>query len=340
MEGIKGFTTGFDYLRFGLSLAVLIWHSYLFTFGLSEALELATNWSGRITYWILPMFFALSGFLITSSLSRTPSIKKFLWLRFIRIYPALTVEVILSALILGLLATSFSIRQYFSDPAFYRYLLNILGWIHYELPGVFLENPLPNLVNTSLWTVPFELECYIALTLLALFGLRKWPGWFLVTFTLLCLIKTVVAIYIPITAGSSANVNGRHLVLFFIAGVLININREKIPFSGALAILSTLLGALFLYNYQFIYLAPFPVAYLTIWLGLQRPKRIPYVMDGDYSYGIYLYAAPIQQAVWHFTVFGKTYVGNVILSIILTSIFAVFSWHAIEKPMLRFKKMF
>lgn len=63
-------------------------------------------------------------------------------------------------------------------------------------------------------------------------------------------------------------------------------------------------------------------------------------MDGDYSYGIYLYAAPIQQAAWYFTDIGKTYLGNVALSLALVSIFATFSWHAIEKPMLRLKKLF
>jgi len=340
MEGIKGFTTGFDYLRFGLSLAVLVWHSYLFTHGLDQAYAIAEWGTGRLTYWILPMFFALSGFLITSSLTRTPSIKKFLWLRFIRIYPALTVEVILSALFLGLLSTTFTLRDYFADPIFFRYLLNILGWIHYELPGVFLDNPQPNIVNTSLWTVPFELECYIVLTVMALFGLRKWPGTFLLLFVLACAIKTGMNVFHPIAEGTPANVRGRHLVLFFLAGVLININRKKIPLSGVWALVCAVLGAACLYNYQFIYLAPFPIAYITVWLGLRRPQKIPVVMDGDYSYGIYLYAAPIQQAVWHFTSFGKTYAGNVILSLILVSIFAAFSWHAIEKPMLRFKKMF
>jgi peptidoglycan/LPS O-acetylase OafA/YrhL len=340
MASIKGFTTGFDYLRFGLSISVLVWHSYLTVHGVDAALSIASRWSGYVTYWILPMFFALSGFLIASSLERTTSLTKFLWLRFIRIYPALTVEVILSALILGVLATTLSLREYFTHPVFYDYLLNVLGWIHYELPGVFTNNPLPKIVNTSLWTVPYELECYIVLTIAALLWVRKKPGLFLTIFVLLCIARTISTFYFGYGEPISANIRGRHLVLFFFAAVLLNLNKKHIPFDGRLALLATVISALTLFNYRYIFLATLPVAYLTVWLGLQRPKKIKYVMDGDYSYGIYLYAAPIQQAVWHFTDIGKSYAGNVVVSLCVVSLFAVFSWHAIEKPMLRFKKLF
>lgn len=339
-SSIKGFTSGFDYLRFVLSLSVLIWHSYSVVVGASGALDVAREWSGYITWWILPMFFSLSGFLVAASLNRTPTIRKFLWLRLIRIYPALTVEVLLSAVVLGALITTVPLQQYFTDPLFLKYLLNTIGWIHFELPGVFVDNPFPNIVNVSLGTVPAEQKCYILLAGLAFVTLTKRPRLLMMLFIAATIVFSIATFYMDLPGRYPANARSPHLVSFFLAGVLLNLCKEFVPFSKVLFVLSALVGALFLYSDHYIFLASLPVAYVTVWLGLQQPKKIPVVMDGDYSYGIYLYAAPIQQAVWHWTEFGRTYAGNIILTIIFVSMFSVFSWHVIEKPMLRFKKYF
>jgi hypothetical protein len=104
---------------------------------------------------------------------------RFLTLRAVRIFPALFCEVTISALILGPMLTTFSLQKYFSDLKFYTYFLNVIGRIHYYLPGLFLDNPFPQNVNNQLWTIPFELECYIAITILALlWAWRSDPdGW-------------------------------------------------------------------------------------------------------------------------------------------------------------------
>jgi len=62
------------------------------------------------------------------------------------------------ALILGPLLTEFPLSAYFRDSEFWAYFLNILGEIHYHLPGLFIHNP-TTAVNGQLWTVPFELAC-------------------------------------------------------------------------------------------------------------------------------------------------------------------------------------
>ena len=120
----EGLTTGFDYLRLGLSVAVLVWHSILLTAGPAAYSGL---WSGPFRFIpaaILPMFFALSGFLVTGSLMRT-NIHHFLALRAIRLVPALAVEVTLSALILGVAFTTMPLREYFTSsgilPIFRKY---------------------------------------------------------------------------------------------------------------------------------------------------------------------------------------------------------------------------
>ena len=61
---------------------------------------------------------------------------------------------------------------------------------------------------------------------------------------------------------------------------------------------------------------------------------------GDYSYGLYLYAFPVQQGI--IALFGTTFLTNnvlifIILKLILTTVFAIASWHLIEKLALTLK---
>ena len=58
---------------------------------------------------------------------------------------------------------------------FRSYFLNTIGDIHYFLPGVFGDNPFPNYVNKQLWTIPWELGCYISIAVLSIIGVRRRP---------------------------------------------------------------------------------------------------------------------------------------------------------------------
>lgn len=336
---IRGLTSGFDYLRIILSVTVLCWHSYLITHGSQLTHAFAADTLNYATRLILPLFFALSGFLVAGSLFRN-SIPQFLWLRAVRLVPALAVEVVLSALILGPIVTVFTLGQYFKDPLFLKYFWNIVGHIHFYLPGVFLDHPYPRVVNTSLWTVPFELECYIALTLVSVVTLVKRPRLFAVLFISAVAVKTILNFKYGAGLNSPSNIGGRQLVAFFLAGVILYINRDIVPYSAGLAALAAVVGYLFVRNDSLVYLSALPLAYATTWLGLLNPKKLPVIFTGDYSYGVYLYAAPIQQTVYHFTDIGKSYVGNVLLALTFVCFFAAFSWHAIEKPALRLKNLF
>ncbi len=61
---------------------------------------------------------------------------------------------------------------------------------------------------------------------------------------------------------------------------------------------------------------------------LRRYNRV-----GDYSYGLYIYAFPVQGLVQH--LFGPlTPAGNMLLALPPTLVLAVLSWHLVEKPWL------
>jgi peptidoglycan/LPS O-acetylase OafA/YrhL len=84
-------------------------------------------------------------------------------------------------------------------------------------------------------------------------------------------------------------------------------------------------------------LAVWPVAYVTVYLGLLTPKKVPLLFSGDYSYGIYLFAYPIQQALW-LTALGKFWWSNLLLATVLSFGYAAFSWRCVEKPILDRKR--
>ncbi len=326
-------TGGFDYLRLILSLIVILYHSH--------GIAMAGTPHHTPYFWLfariaVPLFFALSGFLVASSLDRAATLRVFLTNRLLRIFPALTIEVALSALVLGPLMTSLAVTAYFNDPQFHAYFLNIVGYIHYYLPGVFADR-LPHEVNRSLWTVPFEFECYVLLSLLYVFGMFRRTGWLaaaLIGLTAFCLWQ-----YRAYDYGVAPTVPGRLVVAYFLAGNIVYKLRDRLPGGGAVAWALVALSYLMLTNVAATMLSPLVVAYAAAALGCTAPRKLPYVFSGDYSYGLYLYAMPIQQTVR--TLFGPlATLPHFLLSLIFASAFAVFSWHVIEKPALRLKRYF
>lgn len=161
--------SGFDYLRLILATAVFIFHVPVINLGDAVGHKLWLSWLRPVFAIVLPMFFALSGFLVAGSPVRCKTLISFLGLRVFRIVPALTVEVLLSALILGPIFTTKPLSEYFSSRSFFTYFLNVAGDVHFNLPGVFADNPHPSIVNGQLWTVPWELRCYMLLAAIAFF---------------------------------------------------------------------------------------------------------------------------------------------------------------------------
>jgi peptidoglycan/LPS O-acetylase OafA/YrhL len=330
MQSAGPATTGFDYLRIGLATAVLAWHSIILSTG-STPLDRAL-WSGPFRFLpaaILPMFFALSGFLVSASLERT-RLHQFLALRVLRIVPALAVVVILSALILGPVFTSLPLRQYFTSPEFGGFFLNIIALVHVTLPGVFEHNPDPRLIASQLWTIPFEFQCYVALAILSMLNLLRDRRALAQIIVLAALAATVCALlFSPVSPFD--HVPGRVLVLCFLAAVSLYLYRDMIPCSPRLAIGSAVASAVLLEIPNASYLAAFPVAYLTVWLGLRNPPRIPF---GDLSYGVYLLHFPIEQTIIHLFPGANSWWRLTLMALPPTFACAWLSWNLVERQIL------
>jgi len=338
-----GRPTGFDYLRISLSVVIVFAHSIITSYGEAAG---ATIWEvpyRPLVGMFLPMFFALSGFLVAGSLVRTTSVVQFLGLRVIRIYPALCVEVLISALLIGPLLSTLPVKDYFSSPAFYLYLLNMTGDIHYLLPGLFHDNPYPNIVNMQLWTVPYEIAAYLTVALLAVIGIKK-SHWIAPAATLLLLVAYFAVRVIVKKQWALIAIHGglpgELLLACFFSGISLYLYQDRVPWSLSLCVISGVVTSLLVGLIPFgdFIVAPF-VAYFTVSLGLTNPKKLRILQGADYSYGIYLYGFVLQQALASFP-WAREWWINILVCVPAAAAIAAVSWHFVEKPALDLRRYF
>lgn len=334
--------SGFDYMRIILASLVIVMHSVATSNGIEANQVLWESPLGGFFKLILPMFFALSGFLVSGSMDRCETIISFAGLRLIRIYPALAVEVLISAILIGPIVTTVSLQSYFTDPQFLRYLVNVTGHISYILPGVFEDNPLPDIVNGQLWTVKWELACYIVLIGLIILGIKKHRIVGIIGFLAygaLCLfdqmhgndgLVNTTATYVP----------GKVLVLYFLAGVIGYQFRSSIPYSPILIALSGLASYILLAKYSSgPYIALLPTVYLTIGLGVTEVQRSWLSRIADASYGVFLYGFAVQQ--FYAWLIGGTHPWwlNLGLALPTSIVIGLLSWNLLEKPIMKRRKI-
>lgn len=323
-------------VRFMAAAAVIVFHSYALTGRLVD--EPLHQWMPELALGIVGVdaFFFLSGLLVTKSWCERQHLPSFLAARALRIYPALVAAVLFSIAV-GLAVTTVPVREFLADPMTVEYLWrNASAWsARYTLPGVFEDNPFPKGVNGSLWTLPIEVRLYLLLAVAGAVGLLTRRGAWMVVATLLA----AAALWAPTLPGFEPDDRGtRRLLAMFALGSVAWTWRAAIPVSlaGGAATLVLLVADPF----SVIRSTPLvgvALGYLIVVLAFHPWLRVPGLgRVGDYSYGLYVYAFPIQQTIVHL----QRDIGPTALTLAavpLTLALAAGSWHLIEKPALAWK---
>jgi peptidoglycan/LPS O-acetylase OafA/YrhL len=334
----RGLTHGFDYLRIILAACVIGWHTIFTSYGSNIEGPLYASWIRCLIMPILPMFFALGGFLITASLFRSDTAGKFLFLRLIRIFPGLVVVVAFAAFILGPSLTTFTLKEYFLDSKFLAYWATVLGDVQFELPGVFSQNPARAIVNISLWTIPWEFGCCVVLAGVFLLKNALRPAIIVVGTITLSAVIPALAVMTHNEPTLFARPPGHLLALCFMPGVLFYVFRYQIPFSFTLFVLSLIMTLILFSKAKTSYLAPAFVTYMTVYLGLLHPPKFGPMKTADFSYGIYLYGFLIQQTFVDLFPTLRVWWLNWLVCLPLAAAFGACSWYFVELPMLKRKK--
>lgn len=287
------------------------------------------------------IFFSMSGYLVTASYQRRERVLDFAIARVLRIYPALVMAILVCVFIIGLNVTSLQKIDYLSSKITWDYVFSnmiLFDGVRYFLPGVFIELPFFGAINGSLWSLPFEVYLYIAVGLLGIGRVLN-------------------------------NKKIANIFFFIVLGCCFFMSMEKqYPFSTnyvEAAIISFVFGSFFCINklllkgyrlfliygsiYLFIYLLEaekllicqyfFTLVLTTVVLKIGISKQCFFRLDkyGDFSYGLYLYAMPMQQLM--IMLFGSDSPELINYSaFVLAMCCSIASWFIIEKKMISFKR--
>ncbi|MBU6167144.1 MAG: acyltransferase [Alphaproteobacteria bacterium] len=348
LDAVGGFGPGFDLVRLVLCYEVMVWHCIALSSGSIDAGLASPVWLPFSL--MVPMFFTLSGFLVTASALRLP-VKDYLLNRAARILPALFAVTGFAMLVAGPLATSLPLADYFTDSGFWRYARNLAAIPEYRLPAVFAGNLYPDAVNGSLWTVRWEIGCYIMMAIMVACGIAR-RAWVVPALALAWAAAWVLlgnAPGLPGVAGRLASQvfgAGGLLYPYFLGGATIWLFRHRIPWHGGIAAACLLLiaaGSLLLDGQRWhedpvkILLMIAPSAYLVAWAGLQRLPVPRVYRGGDYSYGVYLWHFPVLQTIQHFLALDQWW-QLLLIGFLPVTLLAAASWHLIEGPVLALRK--
>ena len=362
-----------NFLRLVLAVAVIFSHSIALGGYGSESIFGKTTLGTLAVYG----FFGISGYLIAGSAARN-NVGRYLWQRFLRIFPAFWICLIVVAFIFGTIAWSYSNPHLAGVCGLHCYFSERYGPVGYVVHNFWLQINQQSILNTlpaglssiygwdgPLWTLELEFLCYLLLAAFSVLGLLK-RRLLVALIAGATWIAQIVIISVPGFATNFSPLNHWEfihlpgvgfqeysmallgMVTIFLSGSVIYLYREKIPDSGVITLGATalVLVGLFipvghptpLYNITSFALTAVFLAYPLIWLGIHLPfSKVGSV--NDYSYGVYIYAFPVQQLLFLWGVNKWGYLPYTFLTILAVIPLAVASWWLIEKHALKLKRL-
>jgi peptidoglycan/LPS O-acetylase OafA/YrhL len=345
MKHLSDFVSGRDnnlnLIRFLAAFTVVFAHSFIVMTGQRDAGPLIESTGHDLGYHAVNVFFVASGFLIAQSWNLRPSLSHFAAGRFLRLWPALVICGLFVAFIIGPMVTTLPLAHYFAAPATYEYLPRVLSLIKVDspLPGVMTTLPSDTGIDAPLWTLKYEALCYLSLALFGLVGGFASPSRFWAWIAPIMILLAATSFF-PIARDLTHPY--AHFVRFglcFGLGTIAYVSAARLPMT-VLAIPVSFGAAVLLRETPLYELAlVLFTAYATLWLAfvpasfIRRFNRL-----GDYSYGIYIYAYPIQQLLaLRFPRLTALDLFALVSPIVVAM--AVASWHYVERPSLSRKRV-
>ena len=283
----------------------------------------------------------LSGFLITRSYKADGALGRFLWHRALRIFPAFWACLLVTAFALapvaflrengslaGFLAAPNPPWLYVASNALLRTGLT-------NIAGLFAASPYHFEVNGSLWTLQYEFSCYLAVALFAVLGLLRKPQVVLPTAWGVFVLYAVVAWRIGQHEAPTL-LAALELLAYFALGSVAYLFRRAIPIRPWVAIAAAAIAiASIPTTLHAVTLAPC-LSYIALYAAMTLPIK-SFDRRIDLSFGLYIYAFPIQQILTLFAVPTLGLPCYLLTTFALTLAFAAVSWMAIERPSLSLK---
>ncbi len=333
----------FNFLRFGLAVLVLFSHSFNVIYGSDTGDWFYILTRGQIFGGGLAVdgFFVISGFLILQSWLYSRSAGDYLRKRVLRIYPGYLVCSLLCVFVVGPIAVG-SASVYFHTMPWKQNLRPLLFLNQIEIYP-FVSLPMP-IVNGSLWTISSEFLCYLLLAALGTLGLLRQRKYVLALFAATIAFYTLqvaqewkTTFHFPLRLGGVVDAWPR-LFTFFLAGMCYYLYRERIPRTVGLLWLSPLVLAISCVTQSLALTLPIFGTYILFYFAFHPKIHLSrFGTKNDLSYGIYLYAWPIQQLLLKYFIAALNPITLFLCALPLCCAAAYLSWHLVEKPFLKLK---
>ena len=337
-QALPARANNFDLIRLFAALQVVVEHAI-------AHLRVGELHGMAVELWYLPgvpIFFVISGYLISLSWERAPSARQYAWNRVLRIYPALW----------GCLAFSIAV---FLIAGLRPPVRELLPWLAAQLTFVQFYNPEflrgfgVGVINGSLWTISVELQFYLVIPLLVLLANRR-GGWWVAT-------ALALAVMLPAHdfMGEQERLPQKLLgvtlipyLFYFLVGVLARKLQERHPamFVGkglwwVAAYLSWVViaraadipraGGNLLHPVTIVLIGFATVSVAFTWRGLSAR-----LLNGnDISYGVYIYHMPLINLL---VFYGMPGLPGFFAAVCGTLALATLSWLVVERPALALKK--
>lgn len=330
----------FNLMRLGAAAAVVLSHSFILSYSEPNSIPRGLG------YLAVNCFFIMSGFLVCGSILNRRDVREFYKARILRIYPALIIAVLACVLVVGPLHTSLSLADYFSSSETYTFLMKnsmLIFNVEPYLPSVFGSQGPERMVNAPIWTLVFEVYLYMFIGLLGFVALKK-SDQNTKLFTILIIVFSAIALALYIYNITQQDFSSKlleHAVRFaalFGIGATFYVSRRWVKLSPLILIVLLVVLAISIKFPALHKALLYPVlAYVLFYIAyIPRGFLLSFNRLGDYSYGVYIFAYPIQQSISHWHA-GISTVELFLSSFSVSLFFAVFSWHFIESRALKFK---
>lgn len=330
----------FNLLRLLFAFLVIVSHSPELLDG-DRTREPLTRLFGSYSFgeFAVNSFFILSGYLITASWLAAPQWDVFIRKRILRIIPGFAVAVVVSVLVVGPLSSA-SFWQSFQPLRFFTQI----PFLIFDLPGFFTNKYAK--INGSLWTIHYEFVCYLLAAALGVRSLLRSPRW--IAMLLIACLAAYIGVLVLQDYVSMFNAGWMKSLIvrveryvrfsaFFLAGVYLQLVRGGMRIDTKwILVAAGAFSLLMLGRYTAPIAMAVPWVYLLFVAG-HVPVPVARIFDrADLSYGLYLYAWPIQQLLIRYEVTRDPW----LLTLLTAGAglpLAALSWYCVEKPALRLK---